>query len=387
VPVGTLLEFPLAGEGSTLTAWKIIGVFMASQLAFMKLLPGARFEGPVTEHGNVPVYKVNGLKSFLATQGLFCLGVAMGWWNGGIFYDHYEKLIGCMNVFALGFCGLLSLKGLYFPSSTDAGSTGPGLGGMIQNYYWGTELYPRILGWDVKVFTNCRFGMMIWPLLCVSYAFAQHERGGVSDSMLVSVGIQLVYVAKFFWWESGYWCSVDIHLDRAGFYICWGCLVWVPSLYTSHTLYLVQHPYNFGTPMALFLFAIGVAAVMVNYFADAQRVLVRRTDGKCLIWGAPPKLIRATYTTSKGEKHSSLLLASGWWGVSRHSHYIFELTAAFLWCAPARDAPLAYAYFIFLTILLVDRSFRDDYRCAAKYGADWEKYKKLVPWKIIPGIL
>jgi hypothetical protein len=32
-------------------------------------------------------------------------------------------------------------------------------------YYWGTELYPRIFGFDVKVFTNCRFGMMIWAVL------------------------------------------------------------------------------------------------------------------------------------------------------------------------------------------------------------------------------
>lgn len=29
----------------------------------------------------------------------------------------------------------------------------------------GTELYPRIFGWDVKVFTNCRFGMMFWALV------------------------------------------------------------------------------------------------------------------------------------------------------------------------------------------------------------------------------
>ena len=40
----------------------------------------------------------------------------------------------------------------------------------IFDIFWGTELYPRFghalwdIGWDVKLFTNCRFGMMYWGL-------------------------------------------------------------------------------------------------------------------------------------------------------------------------------------------------------------------------------
>lgn len=29
-------------------------------------------------------------------------------------------------------------------------------------------------------------------------------------------------------WETGYLSTIDIMHDRAGYYICWGCLVWVP---------------------------------------------------------------------------------------------------------------------------------------------------------------
>ena len=36
--------------------------------------------------------------------------------------------------------------------------------------------------------------------------------------MLVSVLVQTVYIAKFFWWETGYFCSMDIQHDRAGTY-------------------------------------------------------------------------------------------------------------------------------------------------------------------------
>jgi 7-dehydrocholesterol reductase len=46
-----------------------------------------------------------------------------------------------------------------------------------------------------------------------------------------------------------------------------------------------------------------------------------QANGKDLIWGQPPKAIEATYL-SKGKQRTSLLLASGWWGISRHFHYI-----------------------------------------------------------------
>jgi 7-dehydrocholesterol reductase len=38
--------------------------------------------------------------------------------------------------------------------------------------------------------------------------------GRVADSMLVNTALMLIYVTKFFWWESGYWCTMDIAHDR-----------------------------------------------------------------------------------------------------------------------------------------------------------------------------
>ena len=59
-----------------------------------------------------------------------------------------------------------------------------------------------------------RFGMMGWPVVLLSYAARQAQDGGLSDSMFVSVTLQLVYIAKFFLWESGYMCSIDIMHDK-----------------------------------------------------------------------------------------------------------------------------------------------------------------------------
>ena len=88
-----------------------------------------------------------------------------------------------------------------------------------------------------------------------------------------------------------------------------------------------------GTPLATAIFALGVLAALVNYLADERRQRVRATGGKTTVWGKPPKLLIWRYTTEQGEKKENLLLASGYWGMARHFHYLPELAAAFLWCA------------------------------------------------------
>ena len=180
----------------------------------------------------------------------------------------FGELLSAINLFGLLFCAFLTLKGYYFPSSTDCGSAG----NFVKDYYWGTELHPRILGTDVKMFTNCRFGMMFWALGIISYAHAQYMReGAVSNSMMVAVGLQLIYITKFFWWEMGYMCTMDIQHDRAGIMICWGCLCFLPGLYTSHTYYLVNHPVELNPILAGTIFVVGVFCIWCNYDIDRQR--------------------------------------------------------------------------------------------------------------------
>ena len=130
--------------------------------------------------------------------------------------------------------------------------------------------------------------------------------------------------------------SIDIIVDRAGFYETWGCLVWVPAVYTLHTRLMVHTPSGLPFESALGLFVFSLSGVMLNFWADSERQWFRESDGKCLVWGKPPVSIRAKYTaynqeTGKLENKQSLLLASGWWGIARHFHYAFELTAAWGW--------------------------------------------------------
>jgi len=269
------------------------------------------------------------------------------------------------------------------PSSTDCGSSG----NIIFDYYWGTELYPRIFGIDIKVFTNCRFGMTVWPILVFLFAVKSYELHGFVDSMWVSTFLQMVYFTKFFWWEAGYMKTIDIMVDRAGFYICWGCLVYIAGLYASVSLYLVNHPVHLGPVLSTIILVCGVTSTMINYWADLQKQEVRATDGQCLIWGKKPQVIRAKYELENGETRQSLLLLSGYWGLARHFHYIPEIALAFFWSVPALfDNLMPYLYTIWLVLLLTHRSYRDDDKCGRKYQKYWVEYRNKVPYRIIPYI-
>ncbi len=367
------------------TAWIILSIFAVVQLLFMKIIPGKIYYGTITAQGNLPEYKDNGLAAYLLTFIIYlgCTKV-LHLFNAGIIFDNYGDILGALNLFALIFCLFLYFKGKYAPSSSDHGETG----NFIFDYYWGRELYPRILGWDVKQFTNCRFGMIWWALSVVSFAFAKYEKSNMIDyGVTVSAILIVVYLFKFFLWEKGYMRSIDIIVDRAGYYICWGCLVWVPAIYTSPTMFLTNAHVQVGFSMGMFILTLGLAAIFINYWADNQRQQFRENKGNYIIWGKPAEYIEASYKTDHGEEKSNLLLTSGFWSISRHFHYIPELAAAFLWsCAGGFDYFAPYFYVCFLAILLFHRATRDDEKCTKKYGKSWMLYKAAVPYKIIPGI-
>lgn len=366
-------------------AWAIIAIFGGFELFLMRVLPGKEFKGPITPAGNIPIYKANGLLAYGVTIALFSICTfVLNLFPASLLYDLFPEILGALNFFSLLFCLFLLIKGYFFPSSNDSG----GSGNLIFDYYWGTELYPRLMGWDVKQFTNCRFGMMGWPLLLLSFAAKQQELYGLSNSMVIAVALQMIYITKFFIWETGYLRSLDIMHDRAGYYICWGVLVWIPGIYASPTLYLVNHPNHLSLFWATLIFCLGAASILINFWADLQRQLVRASQGECTVWGKKPLVTVANYVTEKGEKKQNLLLSSGWWGISRHFHYIPEILGAFFWTVPALFTNfLPYFYVLFLTVLLIERAFRDDRRCANKYGKDWDSYCSKVPYKIIPFVI
>lgn len=393
----SLLSVILNAFPPSLEAVQFIVAFMAVG-AILEFLPGKIETGPETLTGHIPRYVDNGVAHCLVFTFLFFAGSNLGWGNlydFGIMYDNFPGYIAFLNIFGILFCLFLTYKGLHFPSTADCGSSGS----MVKDFLWGTELYPRLFNgsWDLKRFINCRFSMTFWQLAGLSFAYRSYTlHGSVDYGLLLAAVSQYLYLFKFFWWEMGYMRSIDIIVDRAGFEIQWGCLVWVPAVYTLHSRFCVQYPSGLSLPVAAALFALSMFGVVLNYVADRERDVFRATNGKTLIWGQAPKFIEAEYSiidraTGKAtkKKKKSLLLASGFWGVARHFQYFFELTAAWSWCLlanPVQNGVLPLVYASFLTYLLIDRANRDSKKCHLKYGKYYEQYCELVPYKIIPGV-
>ena len=394
-----------ANTAPTTDSVKALGGFLLLAL-FLYPMPGKVKYGPITARGVRPEYTDNGMMHCLLFTLIFIfasnegpLGNS-GFFSLSILSDNFEGIIGLLSYGGALFCLFLCLRGLDALDFLGIKASGPDRGpsgrGFCFDYYWGTELYPRICGIDVKKYVNCRFSMTFWMLVGVSYSVASYKKHGFVDpGIVLSAASQFIYLVKFFHWEIGYMRSIDIIVDRCGFYETWGCIAWVPCMYTLHTRSTVNHPSGLSWTAAGFLFVLGVSAVFFNWQADNQRMRFRETNGQALVWGKKPKSIHAEYTvdnaaTGQKETHKTLLLASGWWGVARHANYFFEITVAWTWGLLANASltdgkgllPLCYP--IFLTTLLIHRAIRDEEKCSKKYGAAYTEYCKHVPYSIIP---
>lgn len=248
----------------SLEAIQFVLCFMAVG-ALLELLPGKREVGPETLTGHIPVYTDNGVRHCVVFTLLFILGSNVGyanWYDLGIIYDVFPGSVAFLNMFGIVFCVFLTCKGLYYPSTADCGSSGS----LVKDFLWGTELYPRLGGWDLKRFINCRFSMSYWQLAGISFAYKSYTLHGEWDYGLLFAAVsQYVYLFKFFWWEMGYMRSIDIIVDRAGFEIQWGCLVWVPAVYTLHSRFCVLHPSGLSLPVAGAIFVVSLLGVSGDF--------------------------------------------------------------------------------------------------------------------------
>jgi 7-dehydrocholesterol reductase len=332
------------------------------------------------------LYKVNGLYAWIISHVAFVLGSSffLNFFKASIVYHNWGGLLVAANVYGYILTLFSYVKARLFPSHPEDCKYS---GSFIYDLYMGIEFNPRFGKlWDFKLFHNGRPGIVAWTLINLSFAAAQYEiYGFVSNSMILVNFLHFLYVIDFFINEDWYLRTIDIAHDHFGFYLAWGDSVWLPFMYTLQSHYLVRHPVVLNDSVSFIVFALGLFGYYIFRSVNYQKDIIRRTDGKCMIWGKPARVIRAKFVTSDGKEHSSLLLASGWWGLARHFNYTGDLILSFAMCfACGTQHLLPYFYFVYMVILLLNRIQRDDARCTGKYGKYWEEYKKLVPNALIP---
>ena len=367
---------------------KIYCLWMALQVVLFLALPGKKARGRATPAGNVLSYKCNGLNAWLFSHVLFFTGVRLGFIEATIIADNWGALILIANVFGILLATFSYLKAHLCPTHAEDRCFS---GSRFYDFFMGVEMNPRIGAFDFKLFFNGRPGIVAWTLIDLSFAAKQQaELGHVTNSMLLLNVLHAIYVVDYFINEAWYLRTIDIAHDHFGFYLAWGDTVWLPAMYTLQSCYLAHNPLTLPWWGFIGILSLGLVGYFIFRATNSQKDYFRsemKRQGCCQIWGKPAVYVSAVYTTSDGHAKESCLLASGWWGVSRHFNYVGDLMNALSYClACGFGHVLPYFYLVFMSILLVHRSFRDDIRCRQKYGAYWEKYCKLVPYRIVPCI-
>ncbi|KAH8674175.1 ergosterol biosynthesis ERG4/ERG24 family protein [Xylariales sp. PMI_506] len=361
-------------------------LWITFQAILFVYLPGPVNTGQRTPAGNILTYKTNGLNAWIVTHSSWAIGCAAGWLDPGFIPRNWEGLVFAMNVAGILLAAFAYAKAYLMP-------THPGdrkfSGSRFYDFFMGIELNPRLGDmFDFKLFTNGRPGIVAWSLIDISNIAYQYQTYGRVDLSIVLITIlHTIYILEFFAKESWYLRTIDIAHDHFGFYLAWGSLALLPTMYTIQTQYLGRYPTSTPTAYQIMVFLAGISGYALLRSVNDQKDHVRRTRGKCNIWGKPAQYIVAAYKTIDGMQHESLLLCSGWWGWSRHANYLGDIILSTAMCALVGSGKLlVWFYAIFMTVLLVHRCIRDEERCSAKYGEVWEKYSRRVPWRILPGI-
>ena len=371
----------------TLPGFQLYFGWLLFQALLYTALPGKIGYGQTTPAGHRLPYVVNGLLAWFVTHAAFLVAsLRYGLFDAAVIADHWGSLLIAANVYGYFLTGFAFFKAHFFPSHPEDRKFSKS---AVYNLFMGIEFNPRIgKMFDFKLFHNGRPGIVAWTLINLSFAAAQYrEIGYVTNSMALLNILHMVYVVDFFYNEDWYLRTIDIAHDHFGFYLAWGDTVWLPYMYTLQSHFLLRHPLDLSLPYFSLVATIGLIGYYIFRSVNNQKDLVRSTDGKCLIWGKPARVIRTEFVTTDGTKHRSLLLVSGYWGVSRHFNYVGDLLISLAMCMTCGSGYiLPYFYIVYMALLLFQRIERDHLRCQQKYGKYWDLYTQKVPYKLIPYI-
>ncbi|XP_029589418.1 delta(14)-sterol reductase LBR isoform X2 [Salmo trutta] len=346
--------------------------------ALLYVLPvGKVVEGMPLKNGERLKYRMNTLYAFVLT--VAALGAAVHHKiDLGYIHSHFLQLA----VSSL-LCSVLLSVYLYVRSrwaTQDLLAPGGNSGSVIYDFFMGSELNPRIKGFDLKYFCELRPGLIGWLVINAAMALAEmqlHHLDYPSPAMILVNCFHLLYVLDAFWHEEGVLSYMDITHDGFGFMLAFGDLMWVPFTFSLQAYYLVHHPNHLSLPWIVGIVTLNVIGFSIFRKANSQKNCFRRNPSD------PTLSHLKTIPTATGKS----LLVSGLWGLVRHPNYLGDLIMALAWSLPCGFTHiLPYFYVIYLSILLVHREARDEAQCRRKYGSAWDDYCREVRYRIIPRV-
>jgi len=357
----------------------VYGGFIALLFALTRLLPGRRLRGqPLPGSGQRLTYKLNGMALFVAVHMLLFVGAWFVDLSLTPLLEHFWSLLIAANLITLVWLALMNratrAKGERTKPKPDADPSDTAKEGALARWWYGLELNPSFLGVDLKVFAY-QPSLIGLGVLNLAFAWAQFEQlGHLTPQMLAYQVFWWAYLFTHYWLEDNVLSMWDVIAERFGFMLLWGDLVLVPFFYSIGGWWLLAHP----EPMPLWrvgaiagLYSLGL---WIFRGSNAQKNRFKR-DPTTTIWGKPAKLL------------GGRLLVSGWWGIGRKINYTGEIMVytSFALCT-GFDAIVPYLLPLWLASLLIHRAWRDEQRCAAKYGELWVEYTKVAKFRMIPWV-
>ncbi|KAB8079703.1 ergosterol biosynthesis ERG4/ERG24 [Aspergillus leporis] len=363
----------------------------AAWLAFQAImyiyLPGREALGPVTPAGRRLRYKLNGLAAWVATIALWALGAISGIIDPAYIAKNWENLIWTTNVFSVVVVILFHMKARLMPDNKAETFI---TGSFWYDIFEGGELHPRIgKMWDWRQFFCTRTGgILAWTLIDLSFAAHQYQSHGYLTYTMVAVVILRAWVVvDFFANELWFFYTLDGMYESFGFYNIYGFSGMMPVFWSLQTQYLAKRPQELSNIALISVILLFVAGWWIRFSADYQKMKFRQTDGECRIWGKKAEGIKASHQTADGKLRHSLLLCSGWWGLARHANYPGSVMYTLALCALCGCGGIfPYTEAIIAGGMVIHRCYRDEVKCAAKYGKDWHEYCRRVRWRMIPGV-
>merc|ERR1711920_665278 len=316
--------------------------------------------------------------------------------------------------------------------------------GVVRN----PRLFQKTLSvpFDLKRFWNARPGLTGWVILNISYLFAiyydcrmpsvykptdglffgDHDKASAeiqslfdghgmsycaAEGSLSNIGPAAIFITLAHWYyifdynfvEPAYLTTTDIRHDLFGFMLTYGDWGFLSRFYPiSFMGFLSVQGSQNGWIKTNYMYAgtgIGLYILGMTLFriTNIEKHLFRdhMNNGGDADKYRSPLSTRIFFGDRKPQyiktKEGSLLLTSGFWGLARHCNYIGDLTMCIGWAVACYDPAspfcwLPIGYCIYFWLMDCHRCWRDEVRCAKKYGDDWVAYKKAVPYAILPGV-
>lgn len=345
----------------------VCGIFVVALFLATIVLPGKWTAGQPLPDGSRRHYRLNGLALFVATHMFVFVAIYKWGFSLSPLLRNFWSLLAAANFITLIWlvCMLRAGAKNLRPSQIQSSN-------WLSKIWYGIELNPSFMGVDLKVFAY-QPSLIGLGVLNLAFANAQYEAlGTLTPQMLLYQFFWWAYLLTHYIYEAGVISMWDVIAEKFGFMLLWGDLVLVPFFYCIGGWILLEQKDGISIPYGLIISGFFALGLWIFRQANAQKNRFKN-DKNTTIWGRPARAL--------GGK----LLVSGWWGYGRKINYTgeimvytsFALTTGF-------HSIIPYLLPLWLCCLLPHRAWRDEQRCAEKYGELWQEYTKVARFRMIP---